>query len=82
MKLWNIKTGALWEGSPVDARELLTRPGWSKDEPVPVPPPEIATENPVEEIVDNSTDESLQQEPESVEEKPREKRKYTRHWDR
>jgi hypothetical protein len=44
MKLWNIKTGALWEGSPVDARELLTRKGWSKDEPVPIAPPEIETE--------------------------------------
>ena len=84
MKLWNIETGKLWEGSPVDARELLARKGWTATEPVPVAPPEVEqveTVKPVEANFDlTPIDETPQQESEG--EKPREKRKYTRSWDR
>ena len=85
MKLWNIKTGALWEGSPVDARELLARGGgWSKDAPVPIAPPEIETVKPDEPVkwegpsINNEPVKWEGTEPES----PREKRKYTRHWEK
>lgn len=88
MKLWNIKTGVLWEGSPVDARELLARGGgWSKEEPVPPAPPEIETVKPDEPVkwegppINNEPVKLEGSEPEQ--EQPREKQKYKRHnWDR
>ncbi len=79
MKLWNIKTGAIWEGSPVDARELLARGGgWSKEEPVPPAPPEIETVEPIERHPIVTFEESSAGGVEPEPEQPREKRKYTR----
>jgi hypothetical protein len=35
MQLYNIKTGEMWTGEPIDARELLDRGGW-QDKPIQV----------------------------------------------
>jgi hypothetical protein len=33
MQLYNIKTGEMWNGEPIDARGLLDRGGW-QDKPI------------------------------------------------